>query len=172
MNINVPAGEPHGVVVARLGKRIYRDRLQAQGDGRYFIYGADPGYEDEEGTDLVAVAAGHVAVTPVHLDLTHHDGIGRCRPPTWRGSRAGGAGGRVGGYGCLTIGPRWGEGPPVAEVTVKVSAVEATTLLLPMGQVPDPPKSKATREVFMGILNTQMSTARPGWCRWCSSRLR
>jgi 5'-nucleotidase len=76
LNINVPAGEPHGVVVARLGKRIYRDRLQDQGDGTYFIYGADPTFEDEEGTDLVAVAAGHVAVTPVHLDLTHHDGIG------------------------------------------------------------------------------------------------
>lgn len=76
LNINVPAGEPHGVEVARLGKRIYRDRLQEQGDGTYFIYGADPGYEDEPGTDLVAVAAGRVAVTPVHLDLTHHDGIG------------------------------------------------------------------------------------------------
>jgi 5'-nucleotidase len=76
LNINVPAGEPHGVVVARLGKRIYRDQLQDQGDGTYFIYGADPTFEDEEGTDLVAVAAGHVAVTPVHLDLTHHDGIG------------------------------------------------------------------------------------------------
>ncbi|WCB96080.1 5'-nucleotidase SurE [Baekduia alba] len=76
LNINVPAGDPHGVAVARLGKRIYRDRLQEQGDGTYFIYGADPGYEDEPGTDLVAVAAGHIAVTPVHLDLTHHDGIG------------------------------------------------------------------------------------------------
>jgi 5'-nucleotidase len=76
LNVNVPAGEPHGVEVARLGKRIYRDRLTAQGDGKYFIYGEDPGYEDEPGTDLVAVAAGRVAVTPVHLDLTHHDGIG------------------------------------------------------------------------------------------------
>jgi 5'-nucleotidase len=76
LNVNVPAGEPHGVEVARLGKRIYRDRLSPQGDGRYFIYGADPGYEDEPGTDLVAVAAGRIAVTPVHLDLTYHDGIG------------------------------------------------------------------------------------------------
>jgi 5'-nucleotidase len=76
LNINVPAGVPHGVEVAKLGRRIYRDRLQDQGDGTFFIYGADPGYEDEPGTDLVAVAAGHVAVTPVHLDLTHHDGIG------------------------------------------------------------------------------------------------
>jgi 5'-nucleotidase len=80
LNINVPAGDPDGVEVARLGKRIYRDRLQEQeGDGArrtYFIYGAEPGYEDEAGTDLVAVAAGRIAVTPVHLDLTHHDGLG------------------------------------------------------------------------------------------------
>ncbi|MCW2984487.1 MAG: surE [Conexibacter sp.] len=88
LNVNVPAGEPHGVAVARLGKRIYRDRLDptdGEGDGggdpararrTYFIYGAEPGYEDEPGTDLVAVAAGKIAVTPMHLDLTHHDGIG------------------------------------------------------------------------------------------------
>src|SRR3954467_5547693 len=76
LNINVPAGEPHGVEVARLGKRIYRDRLDAQGEGKYFIYGADPGYEDEPGTDLVAIAAGRIAVTPVHLDPTPHDRVG------------------------------------------------------------------------------------------------
>jgi 5'-nucleotidase len=83
LNINVPAGTPHGVEVARLGKRIYRDRLQEQegdtGDRArrtYFIYGTEPGYQDEPGTDLVAVASGHIAVTPVHMDLTHHDGIG------------------------------------------------------------------------------------------------
>jgi 5'-nucleotidase len=82
LNINVPAGDVDGVDVARLGKRIYRDRLEASdadpqtGRPTYFIYGADPGYEDEPGTDLAAVAAGRIAVTPVHLDLTHHDGIG------------------------------------------------------------------------------------------------
>jgi 5'-nucleotidase len=82
LNINVPAGGAGGVEVARLGKRIYRDRLEAHdadpetGRPRFFIYGADPGYEDEPGTDLAAVAAGRVAVTPVHLDLTYHDGIG------------------------------------------------------------------------------------------------
>jgi 5'-nucleotidase len=83
LNINVPAGDPGGVDVARLGKRIYRDRLDEQEGGgtdrarrTYFIYGAEPGYEDEPGTDLVAVASGRIAVTPVHLDLTHHDGLG------------------------------------------------------------------------------------------------
>jgi 5'-nucleotidase len=82
LNINVPAGDIDGVDVARLGKRIYRDRLEAAdadpqtGRPTYFIYGADPGYEDEPGTDLAAVAAGRIAVTPVHMDLTHHDGLG------------------------------------------------------------------------------------------------
>jgi 5'-nucleotidase len=82
LNINVPAGVVDGVEVARLGKRIYRDRLEASdadphtGRPTYFIYGTDPGYEDEPGTDLAAVAAGRIAVTPVHLDLTHHDGLG------------------------------------------------------------------------------------------------
>jgi len=82
MNINVPAGEPSGVDVARLGKRIYRDRLDLRGTNEetgtreYWIYGAEPGFEDEAGTDLAAVHAGKIAVTPLHLDLTHHDTIG------------------------------------------------------------------------------------------------
>jgi 5'-nucleotidase len=80
LNVNVPAGEPNGVVVARLGKRIYRDRLdlaEQEGDRRrrYWIYGDSPGYEDEPGTDLAAVAAGTIAVTPLHLDLTDTDGM-------------------------------------------------------------------------------------------------
>lgn len=82
LNVNVPAGEPQGVDVARLGKRIYRDRLEARGvveetgAREYWIYGAEPDWEREDGTDLAAVHAGRIAVTPLHLDLTHHDGIG------------------------------------------------------------------------------------------------
>jgi 5'-nucleotidase len=80
LNINVPAGAPDGVEVARLGKRIYRDelRLAAEGEGgrrRYWIYGADPGFHDEPGTDLAAIAAGRIAVTPVHLELTDVAGL-------------------------------------------------------------------------------------------------
>jgi 5'-nucleotidase len=85
LNVNIPAGEPTGVEVARLGRRIYRDRLDphepdaqaATPDARsYFIYGEEPGFEDEPGTDLKAVSEGRVALTPIHLDLTHHDGLG------------------------------------------------------------------------------------------------
>jgi 5'-nucleotidase len=84
LNINVPGAHPSGVEVARLGKRIYRDELalleQAGGDRRlYRIYG-DASYErDEQGTDLAAVEAGRIAVTPIHFDLTDHEGISTLR---------------------------------------------------------------------------------------------
>lgn len=88
LNVNVPAGEPEGVEVTSLGKRIYRDELKVapHEDGspsngedsrrrRYWIYGADPGFHDEPGTDLAAVAEGRVAVTPIHFDLTDRAGL-------------------------------------------------------------------------------------------------
>jgi 5'-nucleotidase len=82
LNVNVPAGRPDGVEVARLGKRIYRDELKLEREEagpparrRYWIYGDDPGFHDEPGTDLAAVAAGRIAVTPMHFDLTYLPGI-------------------------------------------------------------------------------------------------
>jgi len=79
LNVNVPAGEPQGVEVTRLGKRIYRDELKLhEEDGerrRYWVYGDDPGYHDDPGTDLAAVAAGRIAVTPLHFDLTDTAGM-------------------------------------------------------------------------------------------------
>jgi 5'-nucleotidase len=79
LNVNVPAGEPEGVEVTKLGKRIYRDQLKLtdreEGRRRYWIYGADPGFHDEPGTDLAAVAAGRIAVTPLHFDLTDLPGM-------------------------------------------------------------------------------------------------
>jgi 5'-nucleotidase len=86
LNINVPAGEPHGVQVTSLGRRIYRDELkldhEEQGPParrRYWIYGADPGFHDEPGTDLAAVAAGYIAVSPIHFDLTDRPGLDALR---------------------------------------------------------------------------------------------
>jgi 5'-nucleotidase len=82
LNVNVPAGEPSGVEVTHLGRRIYRDELKVapheQGSEkrrRYWIYGADPGFHDEPGTDLAAVAEGRIALTPIHFDLTDRQGI-------------------------------------------------------------------------------------------------
>ncbi len=81
LNINVPAGEVNGVEVARLGKRIYRDALEVVEEGptparrRYRVYGDAPDYHREPGTDMSAIAAGHIAVTPLHFDLTDRPGI-------------------------------------------------------------------------------------------------
>jgi 5'-nucleotidase len=79
VNVNVPAGAPGGVEVTSLGKRIYRDELKLEREEqhrrRYWIYGSDPGFHDEPGTDLAAVAAGHIAVTPIHFDLTHRPSL-------------------------------------------------------------------------------------------------
>jgi len=83
LNINVPGADPDGVEVARLGKRVYRDELALIDEDLdpthprrlYRIYG-DASYErDETGTDLAAVARGNIAVTPLHFDLTDHEGL-------------------------------------------------------------------------------------------------
>jgi 5'-nucleotidase len=78
LNVNVPA-RPRGVAVARLGKRIYRDRLERQADEhglrRYSIYNDAPSYHEEEGTDFHAVAEGKISLTPIHLDLTSSTAI-------------------------------------------------------------------------------------------------
>jgi 5'-nucleotidase len=83
LNVNVPAGEPAGVEVTSLGKRIYRDELrldhEEENRRRYWIYGSDPGFHDEPGTDLAAVAQGRIAVTPIHFDLTDRPSLDALR---------------------------------------------------------------------------------------------
>jgi len=84
INVNIPAGEPQGIEVTKLGKRIYNDELKLVGEDsdrrrRYEIYGWKPGYEEIDGTDLYAVARGRISVTPIHFDLTDHGGLDRLR---------------------------------------------------------------------------------------------
>ena len=79
LNVNVPA-EPYGAAVSRLGKRIYRDRLELEADEegrrRYRIYGDDPSYHDEPGTDFRAIAEGRVVG---HADPPRPDQLRRDR---------------------------------------------------------------------------------------------
>jgi 5'-nucleotidase len=79
LNVNVPGGEIVGVELTRLGKRIYQDALEVvdEDDGRrrFKIYGDSPVHDDDPGTDLAAVSAGRVAVTPLHFDLTAEQGM-------------------------------------------------------------------------------------------------
>jgi 5'/3'-nucleotidase len=83
LNVNCPALPADGLAgatVTRLGKRIYRDRLELEEEDpsggrrrRYRIYGDDPAYHHEEGTDFAAIADGMISVTPLHFELTDRD---------------------------------------------------------------------------------------------------
>ena len=86
MNVNFPDLDPDevaGVRVATQGKRKIGDTLLERTDPRgepYLWIGAlredsQPG----EGTDLAAIAAGYVSVTPVHLDMTHGPSLDELR---------------------------------------------------------------------------------------------
>jgi len=79
LNVNVPSlprEQVKGVLVTRLGKRIYRDKLIERQDpfGRsyYWIGGEEPSGHAEEGTDIWALANGYVSVTPIQMDLTDY----------------------------------------------------------------------------------------------------
>ena len=81
LNINAPAVEElRGAQVTSLGKRRYNDQLELEeeeptGRKRYRIYGMEPGYEPQEGTDLTAISEGYISVTPIHFDLTDVSGM-------------------------------------------------------------------------------------------------
>jgi 5'-nucleotidase len=79
LNVNGPGGEVKGACACRLGKRVYNDRMELteEDDGRrrYRLYGEEPSYEHEPGTDFAAIAEGLIAVTPIHFDLTDQAGV-------------------------------------------------------------------------------------------------
>jgi 5'-nucleotidase len=79
LNVNCPVGDLKGARAARLGKRIYNDRMELTeeegGRRRYRIYGEMPGYQHEDGTDFAAIAGGCISVTPLHFDLTDQAGV-------------------------------------------------------------------------------------------------
>ncbi|HWE31329.1 MAG TPA: 5'/3'-nucleotidase SurE [Polyangia bacterium] len=86
LNVNVPSeASPTGYHWTKLGKRIYRDQVDARADLRgrryYWIGGPAMGYGDVAGSDCHAVRDGHVSVTPLDLDLTHAGLLERL--PAW-----------------------------------------------------------------------------------------
>lgn len=85
LNVNFPPGETTGVEVTHLGKRLYNDEMRLvdedreSGRNRYQIYGFEPSFEDEPGSDLSAIARERISVTPVHFDLTDRPSLDRLR---------------------------------------------------------------------------------------------
>ncbi len=76
VNVNVPAGEPRGVKVVRMGKRRYGEAVIEKTDPRgrpyYWIGATLPTGDIEEGTDIEAVANKFISISPLHLDLTDY----------------------------------------------------------------------------------------------------
>jgi 5'-nucleotidase len=76
---NLPTEQLKPVKICRLGRRHAAEKVIAQtsprGDTMYWIGGAGAAKDDAEGTDFHATAQGHVAITPLQVDLTDHDSL-------------------------------------------------------------------------------------------------
>lgn len=81
LNVNVPAGRPKGIRLTRLGHRVYKEKVVEEKDPRgktyYWIGGGPPLWDNREATDIIAIQDGYASVTPLHLDLTHYEALGR-----------------------------------------------------------------------------------------------
>lgn len=80
LNVNVPGIDParvRGLHMTRMGHRRYPtgelvERIDPAGRPYYWLGGEAPVDQLDDGTDVGAVAAGFVSVTPVSLDMTDY----------------------------------------------------------------------------------------------------
>jgi 5'-nucleotidase len=86
LNVNVPNlpfEELKPIKVCRLGRRHAAEKVITQdsprGETMYWIAGAGGAKDSGEGTDFHATAAGHIALTPLQIDLTDHAHLGQWR---------------------------------------------------------------------------------------------
>jgi 5'-nucleotidase len=82
LNVNIPclpANQLKPLKVCRLGRRHAAERVITQtsprGETMYWIGSAGAAKDDADGTDFHATLQGHVALTPLQVDLTEHDGL-------------------------------------------------------------------------------------------------
>ena len=82
LNVNFPdcsVDALNGISVTRQGQRNpnltlkYEQRKDMRDDPYYWLYYRRNIFEPEEGTDLAALAANEISITPLHLDFTHEE---------------------------------------------------------------------------------------------------
>ena len=95
LNVNIPnkpLDQIKPLKVCRLGRRHSAEKVITQdsprGETMYWIAGAGDAKDSGEGTDFHATAAGHVALTPLQIDLTDHAELGAWREAVSRLSAA------------------------------------------------------------------------------------
>ncbi len=77
---NLPLAEMGHLKLCRLGRRHSAEKVITQmsprGETMYWIGAAGSAKDEAEGTDFHATAQGHIAMTPLKVDLTDHDHLG------------------------------------------------------------------------------------------------
>jgi 5'-nucleotidase len=75
LNVNLPGADVSDYEVTFLGRRVYRDLVDVRQDLRgrayYWIGGPEADAEDVPGSDMSAIRAGRVSLTPLQLDLSN-----------------------------------------------------------------------------------------------------
>jgi 5'-nucleotidase len=82
LNVNAPAGEPKGVLIARQSTKATPQlftRIHSPRDTLYVWPDYAGRTQDEEGTDVWAFQNGYIAVTPLTLDTTDAGSLGWLR---------------------------------------------------------------------------------------------
>lgn len=84
---NLPPDEIKGVRITTLGKRVFDDSTIIENTDprgrKYFWIGLNGmKWEKRKNSDHEAVERGEISVTPLHLDLTHHETVERLR--SWK----------------------------------------------------------------------------------------
>jgi 5'-nucleotidase len=94
LNVNIPnvAREMlRGIKFTRQGKRVYDGAIQETfdpwGEKHFWIGGGKPHWERGEDTDMEAVQANFISVTPIHLDLTNYGALSYFKEK-WQPTRA------------------------------------------------------------------------------------
>ncbi len=76
---NLPADQLKPPKICRLGRRHAAEKVitlaNPRGETMYWIGGAGAALDASEGTDFHATAAGHIAITPLKVDLTDRDAL-------------------------------------------------------------------------------------------------
>ncbi|MFQ6133031.1 MAG: 5'/3'-nucleotidase SurE [Armatimonadota bacterium] len=82
LNVNIPDLPPEqieGAELTRLGRRRWDERLVKRQDPRgrdYYWLVGEPNHDGSaSGSDVAAVLAGSISITPAHMDLTSHSSI-------------------------------------------------------------------------------------------------
>jgi len=83
LNMNVPslpAEQISGTRITCMGRRIFKDPVVEKKDPRgrsyYWIGGEEIVSTGKGNSDYEAIAQNYISVTPLHLDLTHHEILG------------------------------------------------------------------------------------------------